>query len=171
MRRLIAACIISALLLQIGAASVLAQRYARRNGPAMTVYGPVYNPTMSPEYRLWANNPGAYEQLMMQRRALWLQQQQKAAAKQQQALVKQRQAFEKWLKEQKKRKDEGKATDPAFDRYMSMNEAAAKNAAGGRRTSARRQSGRRQAAAGTADPTVAPGGGPRPPETKGDEPK
>lgn len=45
-----------------------AQRGMRgSSGPAMSPYGPVYNPTQSPDYRLRASNPAAYQQLMLQR--------------------------------------------------------------------------------------------------------
>jgi hypothetical protein len=83
----------------------------------MTPDGPVYNFTMTPEYRLWASNPEAFEQLMLQR-------QMAANAKQQQEMLKQQQAFDKWLKDQKAKKDKGQATDPAYDQLLRMQAAA-----------------------------------------------
>src|SRR5256885_3555333 len=47
-------------------ADARAQRRAVKDnysGPAMTPFGPVYNPTQTPEYRLFARNPAAYQQL------------------------------------------------------------------------------------------------------------
>jgi hypothetical protein len=122
-----------------------------RYGPAMSAYGPVYNPTMSPEYQLWARNPEAYEQLMMQR-------QMQMEYRQQQAMLKQQQQFEKWLKEQKAKKDKGQPTDPAYDQIVKMQEQqekAAKEAATPRprrkRTSAKGASPK-TAAKASADP-------------------
>jgi len=46
--------------------SAYAQRGFGRShrGPAMTAFGPVYNPTMSPEWRMAGGNPVVYEQIM-----------------------------------------------------------------------------------------------------------
>jgi hypothetical protein len=100
-----------------GTAPAHAQRGYRR-GPAMTPYGPVYNPTMSPDYRLYASNPAAYEQMMMNRQI-------QSANKQQQAAQKQQEQFQKWLKDQKAKKEKGKPTDPAYDQLLKYQEAQA----------------------------------------------
>jgi hypothetical protein len=112
------------------------------SGPAMSVYGPVYNPAMSREYRLWAASPGAYQQMMMMRQQQFLMKQQQAYIKQ---MKLQQRQFDKWVKAQKARKDKGLATDPLYDQLLRMQEAA------------------EPAFAPNGDPTVAPGGGPRPP--------
>lgn len=125
-----------------------AQRRGRlRGGPVISPYGPVYNPVMSPEYRLWVSNPAAYEQLMMYRQQQMMMKQQQAYMKE---MKRERQVFDKWVKTQKARKDKGLPTDPDYDQYLRM-----------------------QAASGpgflpnaNADPTLAPGGGPRPPATR-----
>ncbi len=90
-----------------------AQRGYNRNGPAMTPDGPVYNPTSSPDYQLWARNPAAYEQLMYQRQMQYNAQQMAAYQKQQAA-------FQKWLKDQKAKKDKGQPTDPAYDQMLKV---------------------------------------------------
>lgn len=58
------------------------------NGPAMTAFGPVYNPTMSPEYRKARGNWAVYEQLMQQKWNAQEQQQVLAAQKQWAAYLK-----------------------------------------------------------------------------------
>jgi hypothetical protein len=122
-----------------------------RVGPAMTIYGPVYNPTATPEYRLWASNPAAYEQMMMMRQQQFLMKQQQAYMKQMKV---QQQQFGKWVKTQKSRKDKGLPTDPMYDQYLRMQEAAGP-------AFLPNENDRRNA-----DPTVAPGGGPRPPSAR-----
>jgi hypothetical protein len=104
--------------LLIGPETAQAQYGRRRYGPAVSAFGPVYNPSMSAEYRLWASNPEAYEQLMMQRQYQYEQ-------KLQQNYQKQQQAFQKWLKSQKAKKDKGQPTDPAYDQIMKQQEMAA----------------------------------------------
>jgi len=120
LRRLGLLCLLAVALVP---ADARAQRGMNRtSGPAMTPFGPVYNPTQTPEYRLFARNPAAYQQLMMERMA-------RVNYRQQQQLLKQQQAFEKWLKQQKARKDKGQPTDPAYDQLLKMQEQAARNAA------------------------------------------
>lgn len=63
-------------------------QYGRRFGGAMTPFGPVYNPAMTPEWRQSGGNPEVWQQLMMQ----------KMAAQQQAAFQKQVQAYQKWAK-------------------------------------------------------------------------
>lgn len=66
-----------------------AQRGGRgSSGPAMSPYGPVYNPTQNPDYKLRASNPAAYQQLMLQRQMQAAQQYQQQMMKQQQQLQK-----------------------------------------------------------------------------------
>lgn len=122
-----------------------------RSGPAQTIYGPVYNPTMSPEYRLWASNPAAYEQLMMMRQQQFLMKQQQAYARQ---MKLQEQEFNKWVKAQKARKDKGLPTDPDYDRYLRIQAASGPAFAPNENARA------------NGDATTAPGGGPRPPASK-----
>jgi hypothetical protein len=88
-----------------------AQRYRNSNAPIMTPDGPI----PAAEYRLWASNPAAYEQMIYQR-------QMQMAQLEQQQMIKQQQAFEKWLKEQKAKKAKGQATDPQYDELMRMQE-------------------------------------------------
>ena len=61
-------------------------RYA--NTPAMTPYGPVFNPTQTPEWRQAGGNPVVYQQIMMQ----------KMAAAEQAAFQKQWAAYQKQMK-------------------------------------------------------------------------
>jgi hypothetical protein len=105
-----------------------AQRGYRNSGPAMTPYGPMYNPTQSPEWRQSGGNPYVYQQLMQQKAMMY---QQKAMQQQYQAMQKQQQAFEKWMKEQKAKKDKGQPYDPQYDKIvdaMNKNAQAALNA-------------------------------------------
>jgi hypothetical protein len=125
-------------------------RGAGGSGPAMSVYGPVYNPAMSREYRLWAASPGAYQQMMMMRQQQFLIKQQQAYMKQMQF---QQRQFDKWVKAQKARKAKGLATDPMYDQFLRMQEAAG------------------PAFSPDGDPTVAPGGGPRPPVSRKSAPR
>ncbi len=79
---------IAALALLIPNAAEAGRGYSRSRGPAMTAYGPIYNPALSQQYRAYIQNPAGYERMMM--------------AKQQQALFKQQQAmfqqYQKWAK-------------------------------------------------------------------------
>ena len=61
-----------------------------RNTPAMTPYGPVVNPTQTPEWREAGGNMEVWQQIMMQ----------KAAAKEQAAMAKQQAEYQKALKAQ-----------------------------------------------------------------------
>ncbi len=83
-----------------------------RSGPAMTPYGPVVNPTSTPEWRQAGGNPMIYEAIMEQKAAAARQKlmQQQAAAMQ-----KQRQAFEKWAKA---KKDKGQSVDPEYQQML-----------------------------------------------------
>jgi len=110
MKRLL---VLSALVLAGMPHSAWAQR--GRSGPAMTPYGPMTNPTQSPEWRQAGGNPMIYEQIMMQK---MMAAQQKEMQKQYQALQKQQQAYEKWLKEQKAKKDKGQPVDPAYQQLL-----------------------------------------------------
>jgi hypothetical protein len=71
-----------------------AQRYGRTYGPAMTPFGPVYNPALSPEWRQAGGNPIIYEQIM----------QQKALIQQQKLMMQQQQAYNKYQQELAKQK-------------------------------------------------------------------
>lgn len=121
-----------------------AQWRYRRSGPAMSVFGPTYNPTMSPEYRLYLSDPEAYEQLMMQRQFQY----------QQQIYQKQQQVFQKWLKDQKAKKDKGQPTDPAYEQYLRQQSAASQFAPPTPTTTRRGRSTRRTPTTGavTASP-------------------
>jgi ATPase subunit of ABC transporter with duplicated ATPase domains len=59
-----------------------------RNVPAMSPYGPIYNPTQTPEWRQAGGNYEVWEQIMMQ----------KMAAQEQAAFQKQLAAYQKWAK-------------------------------------------------------------------------
>jgi hypothetical protein len=59
-----------------------------RNMPAMTPYGPVYNPTQTPEWRQSGGNYEVWQQIMMQ----------KMAAQEQAAFQKQLADYQKWAK-------------------------------------------------------------------------
>jgi hypothetical protein len=122
-----------AAMMLIGIHSAHAQR-GNRSGLAMTPYGPVYNPMLSPDYRLYAANPALYEQVVTAR-------QMQAANKQQQQMLKQQRVFAKWLKDQKSKKDKGKPTDPAYDQLMKMKEAQANAAFKATAKSSSRKSG------------------------------
>jgi len=128
-------------------------------GPAMSIYGPVYNPVASPEYRLWASNPAAYEQLMMRSQQQYMMKRQQAYMKQMKA---QKQQFDKWVKTQKARKDKGLATDPMYDQYLRVQEASGPAfapdgdpAAGPRRPAARKAATRKGASKNAAAKTAA----------------
>lgn len=86
-----------------------------RGGPAMTPYGPVANPTQSPEWRQAGGNPMIYQQLIEQKMMVA---QQKAMQQQYQAMQKQQQAYEKWVKEQKAKKDKGQPVDLAYQQML-----------------------------------------------------
>lgn len=93
-----------------------------RSGSAMTPFGPVTNPTQTKEWRLAGSNPVAYQAMMDQKAAAArqkaAQKEAQALQKQQQAVQKQQQAFEKWLKDQKSKKEKGKPVDPAYQRML-----------------------------------------------------
>jgi len=112
MARAIALAVLVTLLAVPGAAH--AQRRGR-SGPAMTPYGPVANPTQSAEWRQAGGNPIIYQQIMEQK---LLAAQQKEMQKEWQALQKQKQAYDKWLKEQKTKKDKGQPVDPAYQQML-----------------------------------------------------
>ena len=63
-----------------------------RNAPAMTAYGPVYNPTQTPEWRQAGGNFEVWQQIMMQ----------KMAVKEQAAFQKQTAAYQKAMQAQAK---------------------------------------------------------------------
>ena len=86
-----------------------------RDGPAMSVGGPVFNPTQTPEWRQAGGNIEVYEQLMMQK-------QYQAEQKQYQAMLHQRQAHQKWLKGQAARKAKGQPVDPAYTQMLAQEE-------------------------------------------------
>lgn len=74
-------------------------RYRNSNVAAMTPFGPIYTPR------------GAQQIMLRQQRAM---------AQQYQQMQRQRQAFDKWLKTQKAKKDKGQPTDPMYDQYLRM---------------------------------------------------
>lgn len=98
----------------VSSSDAKAQRRGR-GGPAMTPYGPMANPTQSPEWRQAGGNPMIYQQLIEQKMMVA---QQKAMQQQYQAMQKQQQAFEKWVKEQKAKKEKGQAVDPAYQQML-----------------------------------------------------
>jgi hypothetical protein len=112
MKRLL---LLSAALVLSGMTSDAWAQRRGRSGPAMTPYGPVSNPTQSPEWRQAGGNPMIYEQIMMQK---MMAAEQKQMQQQYQALQKQQQAYEKWLKEQKAKKDKGQPVDPAYQQLL-----------------------------------------------------
>ena len=99
-----------------------AQRRGGRSGVAMTPYGPVTNPTSTPEWRQAGGNPIVYQAIMDQKAAIarekLMQQQAQAMQRQQQAARKQQQAYDKWIKDQKANKEKGKPVDPAYQRML-----------------------------------------------------
>ena len=120
MRRHLAPALLALATLLLLAPSPASAQYRHRGrgyntGPAMTVYGPVYNPVMSPEYRLWASNPAAYERMMFMRQQQMMQKQQQAYTKE---MERERKQFQGWLKDQQTRKSKGQPTDPAYDRLL-----------------------------------------------------
>ncbi len=88
----------------------------------MSPYGPVTNPTMTPEWRQAGGNLLIYQEIMDQKAAVVREKamKQKALAeqKQQKAAKKQQQDFEKWVKEQKAKKEKGKPVDPEYQRML-----------------------------------------------------
>lgn len=116
MARSIALIILLSVLLIPGEAR--AQRRGGTRGGTrqpMSVDGPVYNPALSPEWRQAGGNPMIYQQIMQQK---YLAAQQKQMQKEAEALRKQQQAYEKWLKEQKAKKDKGQPVDPAYQQML-----------------------------------------------------
>lgn len=89
----------------------------RMRGPVtvVTPYGAYQNPTSSAEWRQAGGNPAMYQQLMQRKMAMY---QQQVMTRQYEAMKKQQQAYEKWYKDQKAKKDKGQATDPAFDEML-----------------------------------------------------
>src|SRR6478735_6430623 len=83
----------------------------------MTPFGPVYNPTQSAEWRQAGGNPEIYNQILQQK---MMAAQQKAMEAEYKAALKQQQAYEKWLKDQKARKDKGQPVDPAYQRLLDL---------------------------------------------------
>lgn len=124
-----------------------------RSGPAMSVYGPIYNPTSSPEYRLWAGSPAAYERMVMMRQQQMVMRQQQMYMKQ---MKQQQQYFKNWVKTQKARKAKGLPTDPDYDQYLRIQAGSGPGF----------QSDNSSRGGASGDPTVAPGGGPRRPAAR-----
>jgi hypothetical protein len=103
------------------ASPAVAQRGGNRgNRTVQTPYGPVFNPTLSPEWRQAGGNPMVYQQIMRQRQMLA---QQKAMQGQAKAMQKQQDAFNKWYSEQKAKRDKGEPTDAAFERMFGKTKA------------------------------------------------
>ncbi len=69
---------------------------------AMTPFGPIMNPGMSPDYMLFVRNPLQYEQVMLQREQRMMAAQQKQAMQYQQAMQREMQkemkAYQDWAK-------------------------------------------------------------------------
>ncbi|MEO6807875.1 MAG: hypothetical protein ABI353_02040 [Isosphaeraceae bacterium] len=91
-----------------------------RSGKVYGAGGLMYD-TNSPAWKAAGGNINVYQQMMAQK-AMMAQQkvmmaQQKVMMQQQ---AKQQQAFQKWYKDQKAKKDKGQPTDPSFDRYNKM---------------------------------------------------
>ena len=106
---------------------------AQRRQTAMTPYGPVRNLTSTPEWRQAGGNPIIYQRIMEEKYQLA---QEKAMKPQIQAMIKQQKAYEKWLADQKAKKEKGKPVDPEFQRMLdeearmkAANEARAERAA------------------------------------------
>ena len=112
MKRLLGIALLTCLVAAPSAAQ--AQRHGR-GGPAMSVDGPVYNPTQTPEWRQAGGNLAVYQQIMEQK---MLVAQQKQTQQNYQAMVKQQQAHDKWIKDQKAKKEKGKPVDPAFQQML-----------------------------------------------------
>lgn len=112
MKRLLGIAVLTCLVADPGAAQ--AQRRGR-GGPAMSADGPVFNPTQTPEWRQAGGNLMVYQQIMEQKMRVA---QQKQTQQNYLAMVKQQQAYDKWLKDQKAKKGKGKPVDPAFQQMI-----------------------------------------------------
>jgi len=110
--------------LLIGSSGVAQAQRGSRRGPAMTPYGQVYNPTQSPEWRQAGGNPIIYNQIIEQKLMAAQQKamasQLKAAEAEYKALQKKQQAHERWLKEQKAKKEKNQPVDPAYQRLLDL---------------------------------------------------
>ncbi len=100
--------------------SAFAQRRGRSNSPGMTPYGPEFSPA---EWKQAGGNPMIYEQIMEQK---MMAAQQKAMQQEYQAMVKQQQAYQKWIKDQAAKKAKGQATDPMYDQMLAQEAAVQK---------------------------------------------
>jgi len=86
-----------------------AQHRGNRNAPAMTPYGPVYNPTQTPEWRQAGGNYAVWQQIMMQ----------KMAAQEQAAFQKELAQYQKMLKAQGQKPPSGLANgQPMYNTPM-----------------------------------------------------
>ena len=112
MKRLLGIAVLTCL---VAAPSVAQAQRRGRGGPAMSVDGPVFNPTQTPEWRQAGGNLMVYQQIMEQKMMVA---QQKQMQQNYQAMVKQQQAYDKWIKDQKAKKEKGKPVDPAFQQML-----------------------------------------------------
>lgn len=112
MKRLLGIAVLTCL---VSAPSVAQAQRRGRGGPAVSVDGPVFNPTQTPEWRQAGGNLMVYQQIMEQKMMVA---QQKQMQQNYQAMVKQQQAYDKWLKDQKAKKEKGKPVDPAFQQML-----------------------------------------------------
>ena len=100
------------------------------NSRVRSPHGPVFNPTLTPEWKEAGGNPLIYQQIMREKLAIAqqkaMQKQYQAMQKQAQAMQKQQAAFTKWYTEQAEKKEKGEETDPAFEAMFGDKAAEAK---------------------------------------------